>query len=167
MSNYKTYTIMAKKNKNGYNPKVSQKVADFLSVLLADEFVLYLKTRNAHWNVEGPDFHAMHVYFEEQYTELATIFDEVAERLRKVGHYAPATMAEYLELTHLTEQRKGKNDSMSYISELLNDYETIITYIREQVIALEDEIDQGTEDYVDALAEQHEKTAWMLRAHLK
>ncbi len=158
---------MAKSKKIGFSPKVSQNVADFLSVLLADEFVLYLKTRNAHWNVEGPDFHMMHTYFEELYNELATVIDEVAERLRKIDHYAPATMTEYLELTHLTEKRKGKNDSLSYISELLNDYDAIIAYIRGQLIALEDEIDQGTEDYANALAEQHEKTAWMLRAHLK
>jgi len=158
---------MAKSKKIGITPKVSQKVADFLSVLLADEFVLYLKTRNAHWNVEGPDFHTMHTYFEQQYTELATVIDEVAERLRKIDHYAPATMSEYLELTHLSEKRKGNNDSLSYISELLNDYQAIISYIREQLITLEKEIDQGTEDYVNALAEQHDKTAWMLRAHLK
>jgi len=153
--------------KTGMKTKVSQKVADFLSVLLADEFVLYLKTRNAHWNVEGPDFHTMHLYFEEQYNELATVIDEVAERIRKIDHYAPATMTQYLELTHLTEKRNGKNDSMSYIADLLSDYEAIIAYIREQLVALEDEIDMGTEDYVSTLAEQHEKTAWMLRAHLR
>ncbi len=153
--------------KAGMKPKVSQKVADFLSVLLADEFVLYLKTRNAHWNVEGPDFHTMHLYFEEQYNELATVIDEVAERIRKIDHYAPATMTQYLELTHLTEKRNGKNDSMSYIADLLADYEAIIAYIREQLVALEDEIDMGTVDYVTTLAEQHEKTAWMLRAHLR
>lgn len=158
---------MAKSKSIGIQPKVSQKVADFLSVLLADEFVLYLKTRNAHWNVEGPDFHTMHVYFEEQYTELATVIDEVAERLRKIDHYAPATMTEYLKLTHLTEKRSEKNNSLSYISELLNDYESIIIFVREKLEELEDIIDQGTEDYVTGLMEQHEKTAWMLRAHLK
>lgn len=158
---------MAKSKSIGIQPKVSQKVADFLSVLLADEFVLYLKTRNAHWNVEGPDFHTMHVYFEEQYTELATVIDEVAERLRKIDHYAPATMTEYLKLTHLTEKRSAKNNSLSYIAELLNDYESIIIFVREKLEELEDIIDQGTEDYVTGLMEQHEKTAWMLRAHLK
>lgn len=158
---------MTKSKSIGVKPKVSKKVADFLSVLLADEFVLYLKTRNAHWNVEGPDFHTMHLFFEEQYTELATVIDEVAERIRKIDHYAPATLTEYLELTHLSEKRTGKNDSLTFIAELLSDYESIITYIREQLKALEDEMDQGTEDYVTGLMEQHEKTAWMLRAHLK
>lgn len=158
---------MAKSKSIGIQPKVSEKVANFLSVLLADEFILYMKTRDAHWNVEGPDFHTMHVYFEEQYTELETVIDEVAERIRKIDHYAPATLSEYLELTHLTEKRKGKNNSLTYIAELLNDYESIIIFIREKLEELEDIIDQGTEDYVTGLMEQHEKTAWMLRAHLK
>lgn len=158
---------MAKGKTIGIKPKESKKIADFLSVLLADEFILYLKTRNAHWNVEGPDFHTMHIFFEEQYTELATVIDEVAERIRKIDHYAPATLTEYLELTHLTEKRTGKNNSLTFIAELLSDYESIILYIREQLEALEEEMDQGTEDYVTGLMEQHEKTAWMLRAHLK
>lgn len=147
--------------------KETSKVAQFLSVLLADEFVLYMKTRNAHWNVEGPDFHTMHTYFEQQYTELATIVDEVAERLRKLDHYAPASLTDYLKLTHLSEHPIEKNDSLSFIKALLSDYESIIIHIREQLDVLNDDLDTGTEDFVTSLLEQHEKTAWMLRAHLK
>ncbi len=151
----------------GIKEKDTAKVAEFLTVLLSDEFVLYMKTRNAHWNVEGPDFHSKHVYFEELYTELATTIDEVAERLRKLDHYAPATLTEYLKLTHLTEKRSGKNDSLTFIGELLSDHDSIIIYIREQLVALKESLDNGTEDFIIGLLEQHEKTAWMLRAHLK
>jgi len=147
--------------------KDNTKVTKFLTVLLADEFVLYMKTRNAHWNVEGPDFHTMHIYFEQQYNELALIVDEVAERLRKLDHYAAASLTEYLKLTHLSEKPLEKNDSMSFIKALLSDYESIIIYIREQLKALENQLDTGTEDFITGLLEQHEKTAWMLRAHLK
>lgn len=147
--------------------KDNTKVTKFLTVLLADEFVLYMKTRNAHWNVEGPDFHTMHTYFEQQYNELAVIVDEVAERLRKLDHYAVASLTEYLKLTHLSEKPLEKNDSMSFIQALLSDYESIIIYIREQLKALENQLDTGTEDFITGLLEQHEKTAWMLRAHLK
>lgn len=147
--------------------KDNTKVTKFLTVLLADEFVLYMKTRNAHWNVEGPDFHTMHVYFEQQYNELAVIVDEVAERLRKLDHYAVASLSEYLKLTHLSEKPLEKNDSLSFIQALLSDYESIIIYIREQLEALKNQLDKGTEDFITGLLEQHEKTAWMLRAHLK
>ncbi|MEG1199281.1 MAG: ferritin-like domain-containing protein, partial [Algoriella sp.] len=70
------------------SPENKKKIADILIKLLADEHILYLKTRNAHWNVEGPDFHAAHLFLESQYNELAEIIDEVAERIRQIGHYA-------------------------------------------------------------------------------
>lgn len=157
------------KSKIGIGTKDTQAITDILSPLLADEFVLYLKTRNAHWNVEGPDFHAVHVYFEQLYTELETIIDEAAERIRKIGHYAPATFKEYLKLTHLSEKQIEKNDSMSYIKNLLMDHESIIIYLRESLSLIADkfEYDYGTEDYLTSLLEYHEKTAWMLRSHLK
>lgn len=144
------------------------KVAHILNGFLADEFLLYLKTRNAHWNIEGPDFHTMHKFFEEQYEQLDETMDEVAERIRMIGHYAPATMKSYLELTHLTEQTRGKNDSAGFIKELLGDHESIIIRLRENINLFASELnDLGTSDFITGLMETHEKMAWMLRAHLK
>src|ERR1700712_4709407 len=108
----------------------SKAVSIQLSKLLADEFVLYTKTRNAHWNVEGPDFHSMHLFFESQYNALDDTMDSVAERIRTIGHYAPATLKSFLELTHLTEVIRSKNDSMGFIKELVEDHQTIIEFIR-------------------------------------
>ena len=144
------------------------KVAHILNGFLADEFLLYLKTRNAHWNIEGPDFHTMHKFFEEQYEQLDETTDEVAERIRMLGHYAPATMKSYLELTHLTEQTRGKNDSAGFVKELLGDHESIIIRLRENINLFASELnDLGTSDFITGLMETHEKMAWMLRAHLK
>ena len=139
-----------------------------LSKLLADEFILYTKTRNAHWNVEGPDFHSMHLFFESQYEQLDDIMDGVAERIRTLGNYAPATLKAFLELTHLTENIGDKNDSLAYIKELLEDHESVIEFIRGNItpFALE-YLDAGTSDYITGLMESHEKLAWMLRSHLK
>src|ERR1700749_2804025 len=95
----------------GISPEHLSEISKTLSHILADEFVLYTKTRNAHWNIEGPDFHSMHVLFESQYNELAEVVDKIAERIRMLGHYAPATLKQFLELTHLTEQTRAKNDS--------------------------------------------------------
>ena len=78
------------------------KVVDVLTKVLADEFVLYTKTKKAHWNVEGPDFYNKHLFFEQQYEALDEIVDTVAERIRTLGHYAPGTLKEYLALTNLT-----------------------------------------------------------------
>lgn len=152
----------------GINTHDLLEVSKALNSLLADEFVLYTKTRNAHWNVEGPDFHTMHLYFEAQYNELDDIMDSVAERIRSLGHYAPATLKSFLELTHLTEQLREKNDSAGFIKELLGDHESIIVYLRGLITPMVDKLhDLGTSDYLTGLMETHEKMAWMLRSHLK
>lgn len=152
----------------GIKKESLSKAAHRLSGFLADEFLLYLKTRNAHWNIEGSDFHTMHKFFEEQYEQLDEIMDEVAERIRMFGHYAPATMKTYLELTHLTEQAREKNDSAGFINELLGDHEGLITRLRENIDLFASELkDAGTSDFITGLMETHEKIAWMLRAHLK
>src|SRR5258708_40347917 len=81
----------------------AQEIALVLNKILADEQVLYAKTRNYHWNYEGDNFMEMHKFFEGQYEELANIIDEVAERVRKIGHYAEGRLKEYLGLTQLLE----------------------------------------------------------------
>src|SRR3569623_3348480 len=95
----------------GISEKNRAAVSAQLAKLLADEFVLYTITRNAHWNVEGPDFHAMHLFFEGQYEQLDELMDSVAERIRQLGHYAPGTLIGFLGLTHLTDMAEGTNDS--------------------------------------------------------
>lgn len=145
-----------------------KQVSHILNGILADEFVLYTKTRNAHWNVEGPDFHDKHKFFEGQYEQLDEMMDDVAERIRTLGHYAPATLKAYLELTHLTEQSGSPNSSKGFITELLDDHESIIERLREHINQFANEYqDLGTSDFVTGLMETHEKMAWMLRAHLR
>ena len=155
------------KNIIGINEESRKAVSDQLVKLLADEFVLYTKTRNAHWNVEGPDFHSMHLFFESQYEQLDEAMDSVAERIRTIGHYAPATLKSFLDLTHLTEKTRNKNDSFSFIKELLEDHESIIEFIRGNIDPFASKYhDYGTSDYITGLMEGHEKMAWMLRSHL-
>src|ERR1700748_3180627 len=117
----------------GITEESRKAVAIELQKLLADEFLLYTKTRNAHWNVEGADFHTKHIFFEEQYEQLDDIMDSVAERIRQLGHYAPATLQSFLQLTHLTEKLGQPNDSLGFIKELLTDHENVIIFLRENV----------------------------------
>ncbi|WP_125723544.1 Dps family protein [Flavobacterium ustbae] len=143
------------------------KIAAILAKVLADEFVLYTKTKRAHWNVEGPDFYNKHLFFEQQYDAIDEIVDTVAERIRSLGHYTPATLKDFLALTHLTEELQEKNDSNGFIKELLIDHESIIIYLRENINLIANDLqDAGTSDFITGLVENHEKMAWMLRAHL-
>ncbi len=144
------------------------RITQLLNQVLADEFVLYVKTRRAHWNVEGAGFHSMHLFFKTQYEQLDGIMDAVAERTRTLGHYAPATLKHLLTLTHLSERLQGGNEGIDFVRELLADHESVIIRLRENITPFAEALkDTGTSDFITGLMETHEKMAWMLRAHLK
>ncbi len=144
-----------------------QAVATDLAKILADETVLYIKTKNAHWNIEGADFYEKHKFFESQFEQLDEMTDSIAERIRSIGHYAPASLRSYLSLTHLSEQTREKNDSQGFIKELLEDHECVIIILREHIKSFANDYnDLGTSDFVTGLMETHEKMAWFLRSHL-
>lgn len=151
----------------GITKKNTQPVATALAKVLSDTFILATKTLNAHWNVEGADFYNKHLFFETQYQLLYTIIDDTAERIRALGHYAPATLQAFLSLTHLSEISREKNDSEGFIKELLADHESIIIHLRENIRAITNDCkDVGTGNFISNLFEKHEKMAWCLRAHL-
>jgi starvation-inducible DNA-binding protein len=151
----------------GIKPSNLSELAHSLNILLADENVLYIMTRNAHWNVEGPDFLAMHRFFEEQYIKIESVIDDIAERIRTLGHYAVATLSNFLKLTNLSEETREKNDSKGHMKKLLSAHEAIIIRLRENINRYANEWkDAGTSDFITGLMETHEKMAWMLRAHL-
>lgn len=146
----------------------SQSVAPILCSLLADEFVLYTKTRKYHWNVTGKDFITLHQLFEEQYTALADTIDEIAERIRALGVIAPGTLSEFQQMTRLKEAPGQNPDAKGMIQDLLSDYEQIIRTMRSDArIVDEEHHDAGTSGFLESLLETHEKTAWMLRSHLE
>ena len=138
-----------------------------LSKLLADESILSQKTRNAHWNIVGPDFPAMHAFFESQYRTIEESIDEVAERIRTLGHDAPGSLAEMLQHTRLGEIEGDARDSRAWITILLADHESIIIHLRADARVAGQLGDDGTNDFLIGLMKDHEKAAWMLRASLQ
>jgi len=150
----------------GILPDHLQEVSNRLNTLLADEFVLYTKVRRSHWNVTGIHFHDLHLLFEELYEELDVIIDQVAERVRALGHHSIGTLKDFLGMTHLLEEG-DTSDSVSLIRDLLNDYETVVRVIREYAEEVDSKFkDSGTEDFLIGIMEIHEKRAWMLRSLL-
>jgi starvation-inducible DNA-binding protein len=152
----------------GLDQESRTQVCELLQRVLADEITLYTKTRNYHWNVMGPRFHTLHVFLEEQYQALQEKSDEVAERIRSLGEYAAGSMNEFIELTRLEEQLPGEHPTATQmIARLADDHEAIVRTLREDVDKCDDEYDDtGTADFLTGLMEDHEKMAWMLRAHL-
>lgn len=135
-----------------------------LTVVLASEMVLYVKTRKFHWNVAGNSFMEMHKLFEAQYNELELIIDEVAERIGKLGDKAIGTMKEFNDHSILKESTKyEEKDAM--VKELLEDYRILITKIREFIKEIDETDDFGTADFLTGIIQKHEAQAWILRRY--
>lgn len=142
-----------------------RRIAQDLSVLLADTYILYVKTQNFHWNVKDPRFHSLHEFFDEQYHELAEAIDETAERIRMLNERSPGSLKEFLDLTTLQESdQKLTADEM--IKNLLKDHESIISWLRPMIESSTQLGDQGTADFMIQRLKAHEKTAWMLKSSL-
>ena len=142
------------------------KIAKGLSVLLADSYTLYLMTHNFHWNVTGPMFNTLHLMFMEQYTELWTALDAIAERIRALGHMAPYGGSTYRDLSSIPES-SGVPAAMAMVRELVEGHEAVARTIR-SVFSLADAAnDQPSADLLTQRLQIHEKTAWMLRSLLE
>ncbi|HJP92859.1 MAG TPA: DNA starvation/stationary phase protection protein [Pyrinomonadaceae bacterium] len=140
-------------------------VAEALSRVLADTFTLYLKTHNFHWNVIGPNFHTLHLMFEEQYNELWLAGDAIAERIRALGCIAPGSYREFSKLSYLQETETVPS-AKEMIAELLRDHRTCARTARWALSVSRTAVDAPTEDLLTQRVMAHEKAAWMLRSIL-
>jgi starvation-inducible DNA-binding protein len=140
-------------------------IAKGLSKLLADSYTLYLKTHNYHWNVTGPMFNTLHLMFEQQYTELATAVDLIAERIRALGHTAPGSYKAYASLTSIKEE-EGVPDAKEMIKQLVLGQEAVTRTARELFPTVDAASDEPTADLLTQRMQVHEKNAWMLRSLL-
>ncbi len=150
----------------GIPDKDRAKIVEGLSRVLADTYTLYLKTHNFHWNVEGPMFNTLHLMFMEQYTELWTALDAIAERIRSLGYPAPGTYREFAKLTSIPET-DGVPPALEMVRLLVAGHEAVTRTARATFPAAEKGGDESTVDLLTQRLQVHEKTAWMLRSLLK
>jgi starvation-inducible DNA-binding protein len=151
----------------GIPEKEIEEIVTFLNTLLADEYALYTKTRNAHWNISGPNFISLHNLFETQDKALDTIIDDIAERVRSLGHFALGSLKDFLSVTHMDEENHDFSNPTQILQTLVDDHEIIIRIIRNDITPISGRYrDLGTADFVTGLMQKHEKMAWMLRAFL-
>lgn len=148
----------------GLNDATQTQVAAIVNQILADEFVLYVKTLNFHWNVVGSDFYSLHVFFQKHYEELLDIVDEVAERVRIFNIPAFGSCAEFIRHATIHESVGQKLSASDMLAQLCADHETIIQSLRNAVAKIADLGDEGTSNFLTDLMEKHEKMAWMLRS---
>lgn len=143
-----------------------QKIAEGLSVLLADSYTLYLMTHNFHWNVTGPQFNSLHNMFMTQYTEQWNALDIIAERIRALGFPAPGTYQEFVRLASIQEI-EGVPKANQMVRHLVTAQEAVARTARKLFPVVDAAHDQPTADVLTQRIEIHEKTAWMLRSLLE
>lgn len=150
----------------GISTEHRKKIAEGLARVLADSYMLYLKTHNYHWNVTGEHFHSLHEQFEVQYTELAAAIDEIAERIRALGHRAPGSFLEYSKITSI-EEDKDHPEALEMVRRLALDNEQILRTAREVLPVCDEADDEASLDLLTERLKVHSKTAWMLRSQLQ
>lgn len=139
-------------------------VVTALSAVLADTYILALKTQNYHWNVTGPSFAMLHDMFGKQYADLSATVDILAERIRALGVRAPGSFAAFSKLTSLREET-GSPSALTMIKNLAKDHETAVAGLKKALSLAQKSSDEATADMLIERIEWHEKTIWMLSAH--
>lgn len=139
--------------------------AEAVRKVLGETYALYFKTHGYHWNVTGPRFKALHELFMEQYTELWRALDELAERIRALGEFAPASSDEIASYATIKPDN-GVPDAEDMINNLVRGHETIAQVAKDGVKVAESVDDAVTADLLTQRAAIAEKTAWMLRASI-
>lgn len=151
--------------KTGIAPTDQTRLANGLSGILSDTYTLMIKTHGYHWNVVGPMFRTVHLMTEEHYEDLFAAADDLAERIRSLGHPAPTSFADMAALT-VVEEEKGSPNAQEIIETLVDDHEKIVRRLRETAEIADELRDAVTADMLTARMQFHEKAIWMLRSTL-
>lgn len=142
-------------------------ISSALNNLLANEYALFTKTLNYHWNITGPRFHSLHNFLEEHYRDLLEVMDDIAERVRILGETPHSTVKKLAEEMDLSERNGNGMSSSEMLNDLFSDNIRIQSFIKETVA---DEglfkNDPGSEDFLVSLLQKHEMMSWMLKSHL-
>lgn len=157
---------MKKHRKLGFSHEETTEIVETLNRLLANLQVHYQKLRNFHWNVEGQDFFELHEQFEVEYDAVKLQIDEVAERIRVFGHKPHSTMVKYLEVSEIKEISK-EITAENMVEEVLSDYEILLSFMVDAIVAAEKIDDSATEDQITGYVKRTEQRHWMFSAWSK
>lgn len=142
---------------------MSGDVISKLKIVLADSYILLLKTQNYHWNVTGPNFQSLHLMFENQYNDLFAAVDLIAERIKALGDTAPGSFLHYSKLTNIIENNT-KINAEDMVKDLANDQQKIISSLMVVLQESQKSADEVTLSMIVDRIEIHQKNAWMLRS---
>ena len=136
-----------------------------LKAVMGDTYALYVKTHGYHWNVTGPRFKSLHELFMAQYTELWTALDEIAERIRSIGEFAPGSTEAILENASIKPDN-SRPDAEAMVENLAKGHDMLSTTLKKALDVAGEIGDDVTVDLFTQRMAISQKTAWMLRSSL-
>ncbi|MHA7776891.1 Dps family protein [Roseibium sp. M-1] len=150
--------------RTGIADDVRRQLALHLSVLLAETYMLTVKSHLYHWNVVGPLFKSIHDLTEEHYENLFAATDDLAERIRALGHRAPVNVDDGKLTLTIALPAGGMPSAEDMIEDLVQSHEILAAEMRDMAAYAGDNNDPVTEDLLTQRITFHDKAAWMLRA---
>lgn len=142
-------------------------IVTFLNLLLAEEYVLYTKTRTAHWNVDGLNNFEQHVFLENQFNRLDEIIDEIAIRIRSLGHFAFGSLKDFPSISQMSDDNDDLSNSVQPFEVLLHDHESIIRMIHHETGPISSQLnDADTAEFLAKILGEHQKMVWMLKSFM-
>lgn len=153
--------------KNDISPSRRRKLADYLNALLSDAVDLKSQAKQAHWNVKGENFIALHELFDKISTEVDDAVDLIAERIVQLGGIAYGTARVAAKNSRLKEYPLDAADSQKHADALSSAIAAFNTNARKGVddtAALGDAI---TADMLTGITRGLDKLLWFVEAHLK
>ena len=154
------------KNSPSISADDAKQVAGELAKILGDLGLIYYKTHGFHFNVEGPNFHELHILLEDQYKALWKAMDPMGERIRALGHYTPGSYGDFISLSALQEE-KGVPAPDKMLQILIDDHDTVCNRLKSAHEVAEKAEDSGTTSMLEERLIEHQEMAWMLRSQAK
>ncbi len=143
------------------------KMIELLNQQLADTADLYSQTKQAHWNVKGPDFYSLHLLFDALAAKRLDESDEIAERVTAIGGYATGTVRMAAASSQIPELPTNIDTGIDYVQALVERYATHANSVRAAIEQADAAGDADTADLFTEISREVDKDLWFLQAHLQ
>lgn len=137
-------------------------IAGALTMLLADAFALYVKTKNFHWHVSGPHFRDYHLLLDEQAAQIFATTDDMAERARKIGGTTLRSVGHIARLQRIKDNDAEYVTPLDMLAELREDNRQMLTSLREVHDLCDEHGDVATASLIENWIDETERRVWFL-----
>ena len=144
------------------SPEAVDKISAAVNPLIADQFALYLKTKNFHWHVSGRHFRDYHLMLDEQGEAIFATIDELAERVRKIGGTTVRSIGHVAKLKTLADNDESYVPPRDMLRELMEDNKHMAAAMRKAHKLSDDHEDSGTAGLLETFIDETERRTWFL-----